>query len=486
MIFKLKTISVVLAALALSTPALAQSYKFKSYSPGVKSNAGVLTANPANPTNPTQPEVPKEPEPLVSSLVFSSVTPVNLGAVQRGAPNGAVVDITARDGDVSLVGMSIQGAYSPPFIIGSTTCSQTLSKDQTCSATVSFESENATGAHEGTIRVDYRDSKSDLKALSTQVSASMVFGRVAYSVPTLNFPATDVAKVSSALTARLSNSGTGTLTVNSISAPAGFNLTSVSCDTASGNQSTLPVTLRSSSQSEDGCTVALTFAPTAPINYSGVLAVTSDNYGGAPLLTLTGSGQTPIDYATMINTGYQSNLLTMSNGNLTGTWPTNTSNASLYRTNKVRSSGKYYVEFTTNNLKTFSIGIMRNAASITRGVGYFGTDFGFWDGHAAFHPTSARTKSPNVITSGVANWALPGDGLVSTTVGMKIDLNTGVVTLVGSDCADKSVITLGNLGTDNFAPAIVSNPNPGSSFTANLGQFPTNCPVPAGFNKGWF
>lgn len=481
---KLKTISTIVAACVLSAPAFAQSYKFRAYTPGMNPNAGVLTQNPTTPTNPTNPGTPAEPEVKVSSVVFTSVTPVALGVVQKGAPNGAVVDITARDGDVAINSITISGAYSPPFVIGSTTCGQVLAKDQTCSATVSFESEQASGYHEGRVSVSYFDSKSDLKVVNADVNATMVFGRIAYSAASQIFPATDVGQVSGIYTTRLTNSGTGTLTVNEITAPAGFTLASVSCDTTSGAQSSFPVTLRSQNVSTDGCTLGVRFTPTASINYSGALAIVSDHHGGASLFNLSGVGQTPIEYATLVNTLWQSGTLQMSNGNLTGTYVSSTVNQALYRANKQRSTGKYYVEFTTTIASGFSVGLLRNPANLARGLNYFGTDFGWWDGHAAFTHVGPRTRGLNTAGAVVPNWN--STETEPFTVGMKVDLDTGLVVLVGSDCQDKSTLTLGSLGAANFAPAIVSSRVVGGSYSANFGQFPTNCPVPAGFNKGWF
>lgn len=474
-------------AFTAASPAMAKTYKLRTFNPGVKPSAGVLTPNPTTPTTPTTPVEPPAPPPPspTSVLEFTSATPIDLGSVQRGAANGLVVDVTARSGDVEIQSFSINGAYSPPFEVTGTTCPPVLAKDQTCSINVSMTTLGTTpGDKDGSFIVRYVDSKAAVQKLASQIKRNILFGRIALSNTSQIFPAQDVNTVGAAFSTTLTNSGTGTLTVNGITPPAGFRTDSVSCVTASGTQSSFPVTLRNSLVSADACTLSFKFAPTAAIAYNGTLGIDSDSYTGASTYFMSGTGQTPIDYATLTSTLFQGGTLQMSNGNLTGTYLASTVNPALYRANKQRSSGKYYVEFTTTIAGGFTVGMLRNPANLTRGFNYFGLDFGGWDGHAAFNSAGPRTLTPNTRGTVIANWS--ATATAPFTVGMKIDLDTGLVVLVGSDCQDKSSFTLGNIGTTNFAPAIGSNRVIGGSFSANFGQFQTNCPVPAGFNKGWF
>ena len=145
----------------------------------------------------------------------------------------------------------------------------------------------------------------------------------------LNFGNVQVGTTSTK-TLTISNTGNSTLTVTSISYPAGF----------SGNWSG-PISAGSSHD------VLVTFSPTQAITYSGNLTVSSDKTSGTNTKSVSGTG-TSTPTIGIVQLSSPSNGATLPPGNITFSW-NSVSNATKYQFILYNSQGQVALDATKSN-----------------------------------------------------------------------------------------------------------------------------------------
>jgi hypothetical protein len=201
----------------------------------------------------------------------------NFASVNVGLPSSATT-FTLSNGTASTITgivVSFTGTNASDFTRSGGTCSTTLVASGTCTILVVF-TPGATGVRTGTLNV------ANSSALQTSaLSGTGVAPAVTFAPTSVTFGNENVGSTSAARAVTLTNSGTATLTISSITLtgtnPGDFAQTN-NCGTS---------VLASGS-----CTINVTFSPTAAGAQSANISV-ADNAAGSPqTVPLTGTGVT--------------------------------------------------------------------------------------------------------------------------------------------------------------------------------------------------
>jgi Abnormal spindle-like microcephaly-assoc'd, ASPM-SPD-2-Hydin len=178
--------------------------------------------------------------------------------------------------------LAVNGSNAADFASPSNTCGTSIAAGASCTVSVTF-TPSVAAAESATLVITVMITDGGLtSSQSFNVSLSGTGSNSAPGVglaPTsLSFGGQLLTTTSAAQTVTLTNTGTSSLTINSIAASGDFKETNT-CGT-------LPATLAASAN----CTISVTFAPTAVGARTGTLTIT-DNAGGSPhTVPLTGTG----------------------------------------------------------------------------------------------------------------------------------------------------------------------------------------------------
>lgn len=200
-----------------------------------------------------------------SSISFASQL---VGTTSAATP---VTVTNTSGGSVTINSMSASGDFSAP-VTGST-CSNGLSLASTksCTLLVSFKP-TVNGSISGAVWVN------DSSAVSPQVVSVSGKGAEAISLSpnALNFGAIQVGATSSAKTVTVTNNNqSSAVSLNPIVASGNFKISATTCT--------------SSLAAKNKCTFSVEFAPTAPVNVSGVASVSYGSLGSPQVVNLSGS-----------------------------------------------------------------------------------------------------------------------------------------------------------------------------------------------------
>lgn len=257
--------------------------------------------------------------------ITGAASPINFGSVASGQSQKQTVTLS-NSGTRAL---TIRRITSQPPFLATTTCSTTLIPAASCTVTLSYAPvyELAAGSTASPIRQDSgtltieSDSVTSPDAIqltgtatalvAAQPASSSVLASYVLSTNALTFAATQVGNISSAQSVTLTNSGTSTLHIASVVAPADF--------TASTNCATLLPAAT--------CTITAQFVPgdLSPQSVrTGTLQILSDASDALDFVTLVGNS-TPAPLVlspTALNFGSlsvgQSNQLTVTATNTGG------------------------------------------------------------------------------------------------------------------------------------------------------------------------
>ncbi len=209
-------------------------------------------------------------EVVPASLDFG-IQPVGVTSVPQ-----TVTVTNNNNGTVTFSSISITGANSADFSVASDTCSPSVAAGAQCTVSVTFKPSVAAGEAATLVFTDSDVNSPQNVSLSGTGSASAPGVGL---VPTsLAFGGQLLTTTSAAKMVTLTNTGTSSLTVNTIGTSGDFAQTNT-CGT-------LPATLAASAN----CTISVTFAPTVLGARTGTLTIT-DNAGGSPhTVPLTGTG----------------------------------------------------------------------------------------------------------------------------------------------------------------------------------------------------
>lgn len=426
--------------------AQAQEFKFKTFSPGIKSTAGFLSASRQN-----------SPE-TVSQGAFSLPTAqLTIPGAFRGDTQELQIDVYALGQRVSPTNVSTsQITGNAPLVVKSENCTgATLTEGQFCSVVLAVQNEAGRGSNTGQVQIQGTDAGGRSISGAARLSWSVLAPMSAQSTGSLSFPDVEVGALSAPQFFRV-EVVSAPLTISSLSAPAGFELSSVNCLTASGTVNSLPVVIRPKT-SGDYCEFGVTFKPTASISYNTAMVVNDDDEGYQVEVNLVGKGVSPKSYATWLNRGRQTQDLSISTDGLTLTKTSSWNNSVRLVGSKLLDSGKYYIEF-NNNLPMSQFGM-------TPGI--------------SVSETTPSDRGFNLTTSGLTSFV--------GSFGMLIDMDARTIQAVNSSCAvsSASVALAGTGGQTPYAIYPAGTGSRGLTSSVNFGQYAMRCSFP-GYQNGWF
>lgn len=468
-ILSFKPRALVLATIMLLAPALssAQSFQLKQFSPGLKSSAGVLSNQTLKP-----------------SLSFLSDVSPNYGEVELGVDPSRVFTLKVQNGAVVVSSVGLAGGFYNvgSFGIRAETCAErTLNDGDTCQIEVGVNTANQSPSEiiNSLIVLGSTADNADIRNIaSVTLRAKVLFGRPDFNETSLDFGPVNFGSQSPVSVAQFNNNGTGNLIVDGFTPPAGFLVEGFQCTTESGAQSTLPVVLRPFA-SGDKCAVSVRFAPTASVAYSAPLQVISNGYNSESL-TLTGTGTTPIVYATWNEQSYRrGGGFTLSADKLTMTNTAMHGDPATVAANKSRSTGKHYFEIRKS-------GHRGDRDFIAAGL-YPASSTSYEASQGGLYVQANSMSGSNIPGYSVIKAPAAGSISVNGHIGVAVDLDLGRI-----DFYNATNCTL--ISSASFTPGAAYKPVAGwtysnsvpSSIQANFGQYAMNCPVPQGYQKGWF
>ncbi|HTC88958.1 MAG TPA: choice-of-anchor D domain-containing protein [Bryobacteraceae bacterium] len=205
-----------------------------------------------------------------SAPVTLSSTSLNFSVVAIGDTSAAKNITLTNHGKVSLNFGGI--VTSAGFAVAINTCGSSVAAGSSCKVGVTF-SPTATGAITGTLTF------TDDALNSPQTVALTGTGSVPVTVSaaSLNLGTVTVGKISSAKSITLTNHENTAVSLSSVAASAGFNITSNSCG--------------ASVAAGANCSVHVTFSPSAPGPATGTLTFTDDAANGPQVVSLMGTGK---------------------------------------------------------------------------------------------------------------------------------------------------------------------------------------------------
>jgi hypothetical protein len=173
--------------------------------------------------------------------------------------------------NVTVESITVQGA---DFKLTKNGCPTVFSPLEGCAEVEITFTPSATGLRTGTAMVKVSDSSTSLVATLQGIGVSQGVGTL--SAESLTFVEQDVGTISAPQTVTLTNTGTGVLTLASISASTQF-----------VQRNTCGKTLAAGAK----CTISVSFAPTLQGILEGTLTVQDDGVGSPHTVSLSGIGQ---------------------------------------------------------------------------------------------------------------------------------------------------------------------------------------------------
>ncbi len=216
-----------------------------------------------------------------AQVITISPTSFNFGSQAVGSSGSPETFTVTNPGPaaVTVSGISASANWQLPAPNTDGACSiesTNLLSGSSCTIAVVF-SPSAAGALTGTLTVPYTVTggaagKSVTAALSG--TGTTPTGTVTVSPTTLNFASQVVNTTSPAQAVTITNTGTTSVNITGVAAPAGFAQTN-NCETLAASAT---------------CTVNVTFTPTAATGYEGDLVITDSAQGGSQSVSLSGFG----------------------------------------------------------------------------------------------------------------------------------------------------------------------------------------------------
>lgn len=247
------------------------SVAFKPTTSGARSAAVSITDNA--PGSPQQASLSG-----TGTTAELSPTSLNFGTVALGVTSTAKTVTLTNVGTTTLTitSIAVTGANASDLLQTATTCGASLAAAATCTISVDFKP-IATGTRTAALSV------TDSAAGSPQQVPLTGVGTTAELSPiSINFGTVALGVTTAAKTVTLTNVGTATLTISSISITG----------TSSGDYLQTATTCGASLAAAASCTVSVEFTPTATGTRTAALSV-SDNAAGSPQqVPLTGIGTT--------------------------------------------------------------------------------------------------------------------------------------------------------------------------------------------------
>jgi Abnormal spindle-like microcephaly-assoc'd, ASPM-SPD-2-Hydin len=207
-----------------------------------------------------------------SSLTFASTATGTTSAAQN---------ITIKNtgtGVVNLTSETLAGANPTSYLISANTCGASLAAAATCVVSIEFKP-TTTGSLTASLSVADNATGSPQSASLTGTGTASGTATLTFTPTSLAFPVTVVGTTSDALAVNIKNTGTGTVTLNSVvlggTNPAAFEyLTGCGTSLAAGAN----------------CNLFVGFKPTVAGAASATITVTDNATGSPQVVALTGTG----------------------------------------------------------------------------------------------------------------------------------------------------------------------------------------------------
>jgi hypothetical protein len=205
------------------------------------------------------------------TALSASWSPASLAFASQlvGAPSGAqAVTLTnSGDGPLTISGITATGDFAQ-----TNTCGGTLAAVGSCTINVTF-TPSTTGSRSGTLSLN---SNSSAAVAPITLAGTGVAPAAVLSPASLSFANQVVSTPGAAQAATLTNNGTATLAISSISITGDFTQTN---------------TCGSSLAAGSSCTINVTFTPSAPGSHAGSLSILDNSFGGdVQTASLSGTG----------------------------------------------------------------------------------------------------------------------------------------------------------------------------------------------------
>jgi hypothetical protein len=218
---------------------------------------------------------------VLTPAVSLSPTSLTFASQAVGTTSGAqTVTLTnTGSGSLSISSIAATGDFSQ-----TNNCGSSLAASASCSISVRF-APTASGTRTGAISVS-DNAPASPQAVTLSGTGVVLTPAVSLSPTSLTFASQTVGTTSSAQTIKLTNTGTGSLSISGITASGDFSQTN-NCG--------------SSLAASASCSISVRFAPTASGTRSGAISV-SDNAAASPqAVSLSGTGVIPVAHSVAIS-----------------------------------------------------------------------------------------------------------------------------------------------------------------------------------------
>jgi hypothetical protein len=254
-------------------------------------------------------------------VVNLSPSSYNFGNQPIGTTSSAASITLTNPGNATLniTSVTIAGTNSGDFA-ETNTCGSSVAVGASCTLSVTF-TPTVVGSETATLTI------SDNASPATQTVSLTGTGTgplVSLSPTSLTFPAQQVGTSSSAQSVTLSNTGSATLSITSITVSGDFSQTN---------------TCGASLAASASCTLSVTFTPTASGSRSGSLTITDNASPATQTVSLTGTGTAPVVSLSPTSLTFPAQLVGTS-GSAQNVTLKNTGNASLTMTS-ITVSGNF-------------------------------------------------------------------------------------------------------------------------------------------------
>ena len=240
------------------------SVTFKPTATGTRTGTVTITDN-ASPATQTVSLTGTGTGPAVSLSPTSLTFPAQ--AVGTSSSAQSVTLSNTGNAALSITSITASGDFSQTH-----TCGSSVAAGASCTLSVTFKP-TATGSRSGTLTIT--DNASPATQTVSLTGTGVAAPTVSLSPTSLTFPAQAVGSGSSAQSVTLSNTGSATLSITSITVSGDFSQTH---------------TCGSSVAAGASCTLSVTFKPTATGSRSGTLTITDNASPATQTVSLTGTG----------------------------------------------------------------------------------------------------------------------------------------------------------------------------------------------------
>jgi Abnormal spindle-like microcephaly-assoc'd, ASPM-SPD-2-Hydin/Repeat of unknown function (DUF5648) len=234
--------------------------------------------------------------PVAAPVLQAAPAPVAFASTTVGATSATTAVTITNAGAAAATGVTFANSNAAEFLVSGNTCTATINAGASCSLNIAFKP-SAAGARSGTLTVNRSGGAGVSIGMSGTGAATVTPGQLSMS-STLGFGGQTIGTTSSASTITVSNIGGTAVAVSSVTSsnPSEFTIVSSSCSTVNAGA---------------GCSISVTFKPSASGARGATITVVSNGTGSPQAITATGTGMTTVvtgqlSMTTSVSAGSQS------------------------------------------------------------------------------------------------------------------------------------------------------------------------------------